>query len=226
MTLIVRILVPSLLALAVWQVHSVRSQLASEDADPAAVAQLRASLTNLPLVLEDGRYVGTPAPVEPEIVRQAGADSYASVSYKNAQGNSFRLYVGGAIRNQENFHAPSFCMPASGWELLDEGTVPFSCYPSATHEPTMRRLLLQLGNERMLVYYWFQAGNRIANHEWMIRWYRFLDLLAKEPFRPTLIVTVYARVVRDVEQTEEATQEFLRSVGPQLRASIAHGGFQ
>ena len=217
---VVRFSLLLLLTLTTWKVYAVRAQLTRDDADPGTIAALRERLDALPLKVADGAYRGEPSPVDAEIVEQSGADSYASIRYTDGQGHAFRLYVGGSIRNQENFHAPSYCMPASGWELLEESVVPFSAYPVETKRPHMRRLLLQYGSQRMVVYYWFQAGSRLADHEWTVRYFRFLDLLADEPFRPTLIITLYVPVKDAIQETEEAAAEFLRTVGPLLHSAI------
>jgi EpsI family protein len=132
----------------------------------------------------------------------------------------FRLYVGGAIANDENFHPPSYCMPAAGWEVLEEGTTRFTAYPTDS-DARMRRLLLQHGRERMLVYYWFQAGDRFADHEWTVRLGRFVDLMRGSPLRPTIILVLYAPVGLDVATTEAAANEFLRTAGPHLHQAVS-----
>ena len=48
-------------------------------------------------------------------------------------------------------------------------------------------------------------------------------LLANEPFRPTLIVTVYAPVPESFEKTERAAAEFLQAIGPHLRNAFLSG---
>jgi EpsI family protein len=217
-----RILLLGLLALVAWRVHDVRARLSRGDADPAAVERLRESLESLPLDV-GGRYAGVSQPVQQDIVEQSGADSYVSLDYSDGEGNRFRLYVGGCVRNEENFHAPSYCMPASGWESVEENTVPFVAFAVQSQAPRMRRLLLQKGTERMVVYYWFQAGDRLADHEWWVRWFRFLDLLADKPLRPTLIVTLYAPVLDGFQETEQKATEFLRMIGPDLRSAFLSG---
>jgi EpsI family protein len=209
------------LAVASWKVYEVRAELAREDADPAAVSRLQERLSRIPLVIEGG-YRGKPHPMSLETARQAGADTFASIDYDDARGNRFQLYVGGAVRNQENFHAPSYCMPATGWELLEESTVPFA-YPVRQEGARMRRLLLQYGNNRMVVYYWFRAGGAIADHEFVVRWYRFLDLLAGRPLAPTLIMTVYAPVPEDLPRTERELRSFLGAIGPTLERVLEEG---
>ena len=219
-----RSLVLVVLAIGVWRVYGIRASVAENDSDPVVEANLRRALDSIPLELDDGRYLGTVYEVDREVIDQAGADTFASVLYRDVEGRTYRVYIGGSIRNQENFHAPSYCMPAQGWESLDERTVPCEALERPGHQPSMRRLLLQLGERRMLVYYWFQAGDRLADHEWIVRYYRFLDLLSGAPFRPTLIVTLYVPVIGSEDATEDAATEFLEAFGPHLRSAFLVGG--
>lgn len=220
MTTLVRVGVLLVLGLATWQVYSVRALIAAEDADPAAVASLTQRLQAIPLELLDGEYRGARREIDADTIKASGADLHNAAIYTDRSGNAFDLYVGGSISNQENFHAPSYCMPAAGWEVLEQTTVPFSVYADADPSARMRRLLLQRGSQQMIVYFWFQAGGRVADHEWTVRYYRFLDLLADQPLRPTLIVTVYTAVRRDVVQTEEAIASFMQAIGPTLQETI------
>jgi EpsI family protein len=215
------LLVVGVLAAGGVQVHRVRSRLSARDADPAAVERLKAGLDAIPLDLAAGRYVGKEEPLSERIVRMSGADLHVSREYRSPAGDVFRLYVGGAIANDENFHPPSYCMPAAGWEVLEEGTAPFTAYPTSDSGDRMRRLVLQHGRERMLVYYWFQAGERFADHEWTVRFWRFVDLLRGAPLRPTIILTLYAPVSLDVATTESAAQQFLRTAGSYLHEAVS-----
>ena len=91
----------------------------------------------------------------------------------------------------------------------------------AAEGASMRRLSLQKGRQKMIVYYWFQAGDRVANHEWAIRWYRFLDLLVDKPFRPTMIVTLYVDVRDSIDTAEARAMQFLRTMGPHIDRALA-----
>ncbi|MGQ0613234.1 MAG: exosortase C-terminal domain/associated protein EpsI [Planctomycetaceae bacterium] len=214
------------------EVHRVRAALAAEDADPDAVRRLHESLDRLPSDLAEGRYVAEPLEVSKEVVAYSGTDSYISLLYEtrlpreqdrsSARPRTYHLYIGGSVRN-EHFHAPSYCMPAQGWEALQQSTVPLPRELGAASGVAMRRLLVQKGAAQMVVYYWFQAGKRVANHEWTIRWYRFLDMLKGEPLQPTVIVTVYVPVIGSTAETEEAAAGFFAALGPHLREAIALG---
>ena len=183
MRLLTILLLFLLLGSAAGAVYVMRHRYESGDADPAAVAALKARLASIPLEIGEGDYRGREFEIDMEVIRESGADCFASVAYEDAADGSYRIYIGGSVGRQETFHAPTYCMPGSGWEILEQGTTDFDAYPVPNDEPTMRRMLLQYGNSRMLVYFWFQAGDQLADHEWSVRYYRFLDLLASAHLR-------------------------------------------
>jgi len=207
----------AVLALTVssYAAGSVRTRLGDANVDDAAVARMSAAFGSLPLAF--GEYRGERRVWDERTVRGSGADAYGSVRYKDANRGTYDVFVGGALRNDENFHAPNVCMPSAGWETL-------SAAESALNGAPMQRLVLQRGEERMVVYYWFQAGDRLAGNEWAVRFYRLLDLLRGEPLSPTLIVSVYVPVEDDVAATDKATRRFLAALAPDLRVATSSGG--
>jgi EpsI family protein len=174
------------------------------------------------LPLEAGEYRGERRDWDERTVRASGADAHGSVRYVDDGGRVYEVFVGGALRNAENFHAPNVCMPTAGWETLAAGEQP---HPLAGSTGTrMQRLLLQRGQERMVVYYWFQAGDRLAGDEWEVRFRRLLDLLGGRALPPTLIISVYVSVEDDVATADQAATRFLAVLAPYLRAATSSGG--
>jgi EpsI family protein len=43
----------------------------------------------------------------------------------------------------------------------------------------VNRTLIELGNQRQLVYYWFQQRGRVIDNEFAVKWYLFWDALTK-----------------------------------------------
>ena len=39
----------------------------------------------------------------------------------------------------------------------------------------MNRALIQYGNQRQLVYYWFQQRGRVVTSEYLVKWYLLVD---------------------------------------------------
>jgi EpsI family protein len=214
----------TVLALAAVGVHHVRARVADVPADTDAVARMRDAFSGLPLEVGQGAYHGEPVEWDREIIRRSGADAYGAVRYQDGEGRIYQVYIAGALRNSSNFHAPNVCMPSADWETLAAQSVPFAGPPVTGTSPRMQRLLLQRGEDRMITYYWFQAGQRPAGGEWTVRFYRLLDLLENEPLAPTMIVSIYVPVRGSIESTEAAATHFLSEIGPHLREATASGG--
>jgi EpsI family protein len=189
-------------------------------ADMAAVGRMAAAVSDLPL--EVGDYRGERQVWEEATVKASGADAYGAVRYEDRERHTYDLFVGGALRNDENFHAPNVCMPSAGWETLLAADV--SLRGGGEAAVPVRQLLLQRGAGRMLIYYWFQAGDRLASSEWAVRGYRLLDLIQGRELSPTLIISVYVPVEEDVATADAAARRFLATLAPHLRAAICSGG--
>ncbi|MCK6462098.1 MAG: EpsI family protein, partial [Planctomycetes bacterium] len=181
---------------------------------------MEAAFSALPLDL--GEYRGERRDWDERTVKASGADAYGSVCYVDTLGRIYEVFVGGALRNDENFHAPNVCMPTAGWETLAAAEQRHPLGSQAS--PAMQRLLLQRGEERMLVYYWFQAGDHLAGNEWDVRIRRLVDLLGGRDLPPTLIISVYVSVEDDVPAADSAAKRFLDALAPYLRAATSSGG--
>jgi EpsI family protein len=199
----------------------VRARIADSGSDAQAVARMGDAFAGIPLRIGD--YRGERRTWDEHTVKASGADAYGAVRYVDPDERIFDLFVGGALRNDDNFHAPNVCMPSVGWETLRSAEV-VRAGAAGKPAPPMQRLLLQRGEEQMLVYYWFQAGDRLAGNEWAVRLYRLLDLLRGRPLSPTLIVSVYVPVQEDVSATDVAAQRFLDTLAPYLGAATSSGG--
>ena len=215
-----------LLAATTWRVYWTRQQFDSRAVGPEALKQYQAALDTIPLELREGHYRGQPFPETEQVVAYSGADFYASNVYSDPSGGTYRLWVGGAVRLRGYFHRPSNCMPARGWEVVEDQSVDFVAFPTRNAEPKMRRVMLQFGTRKMLVYYWFQCENQVADDDGATNYFQFLDLLASRPFRPLYIVSVYVPIVGDIAHAELRARAFLDAIGPHLRDSILRGGRQ
>jgi len=212
------------LALATLGVYHARARVSDVSPSTEALARMRGAFSGLPLDVAQGAYLGEPLTWDEEIIRRSGADAYGAVRYEDGDGREYQVYIAGALRNPSNFHAPNVCLPSADWETLAAQSVPFTGFPVADTSARMQRLLLQRGDDRMLTYYWFQAGARPAAGEWTVRFYRLLDLIRNEPLAPTMIVSIYVPVRGSVEATEAAARGFLSTIGPHLREATASGG--
>ena len=116
----------------------------------------RASATGAP---------GVPQVLDAKVERALGADDYLQVDLA-APGSEvpvglFMAWY--ADQTQGGVHSPEVCLPGSGWEIawLERTDVaPEIGYPG---EFNLNRAIIQKGQTRMMVYYWFeQRGRKVA----------------------------------------------------------------
>jgi EpsI family protein len=82
-------------------------------------------------------------------------------------------------RKGEAVHSPRSCLPGGGWQLEEFGQR--SLAPIAINGETLRvnRTFIELGDQKELVYYWFQQRGRIITNEYAVKWYLFWDALTR-----------------------------------------------
>ena len=51
---------------------------------------------------------------------------------------------------------------------------------SGVNNLAVNRVVIQQGESRMLVYYWFQQRGRVITNEYAAKWYMFVDALTKQ----------------------------------------------
>lgn len=109
----------------------------------------------------------------------------------------FSLYVGfyGSQAQGRTIHSPKNCLPGSGWEALNarEARV-----VAGGEEVPVNRYLLQRGDERVLVLYWYQGRGRVQANEYRVK----LDLL-KDSALHNRSDEALVRIVVPIESSEE-----------------------
>jgi EpsI family protein len=81
----------------------------------------------------------------------------------------FTLYVGYYDRQSRGrtIHSPKNCLPGAGWEPLANSVAHIAMPGGAV---PINRYLLQKGNDRALVLYWYQGRGRVAANEYRVKW--------------------------------------------------------
>lgn len=153
--------------------------------------------------------------MDQEIIRELGATDYLICNFRKG-GEVINAYVGyhatqvrkeGGGANENSIHPPEHCLPGSGWDVIDARVVPFEL-PGLPLEPgekgEAKRFVIAKGNERQLVYFWYQSRGRVIarNHEVIV--YRFWDRATRGRTDGSLVrITIPLR-------GEERTEAFFR----------------
>ena len=123
-----------------------------------------------------GDWKGTRTTLEPEILDTLQLDDYFLADYRRPNGEAVSLYMAyyATQRDRRTAHSPRSCIPGGGWRIVE------SSLAKVADGITANRMVISQGDQRALVYYWFdQRGRRITN-EYAVKWWLFWDAVRRQ----------------------------------------------
>jgi exosortase D (VPLPA-CTERM-specific) len=184
---------------------------------------LREEFVKFPLV--HGDWMGREDYIAPDVLSVLKLSDYFIANYRetgNSRPVNFYMAYYASQRKGASVHSPRSCIPGGGWQIksLDKQVLPFS--PVGSDEPlAVNRLIIQKGEIRQLVYYWFQQRERIITNEYAAKWYIFWDSLTKNRTDGALVrVTSIVGDGEDIAVADEYLQKFVMKFMPLLPAYI------
>lgn len=179
------------------------------------------SMMDFPLTLDTWK--GRSERLPPMVLEQLQLTDYVLATYVDARFVPVNLYASyyDVQAKGNSAHSPRDCIPGDGWEIraLEKYELPgmnVNGTPS-----TVNRAVIQKGETRQLVYYWFQQRGRVIAGEYAVKLYLFHDLLMRHRSDGAMVRLV-TPVVRGeaIEAADQRLQSFSRSAFPQLRQFI------
>ncbi len=131
-------------------------------------------------------------------LKVAGVTSYLYRSFGDtSDAASFSLYVGYYDQQMQGqtIHSPKNCLPGAGWEAL---TSTLATVPTDQGAVVVNRYLIQNGQRRALVLYWYQGRGRVAANEYLVKWNLLRDAAIRRRSDEALV-----RIVVPVKTTED-----------------------
>jgi len=158
-----------------------------------------------------------------DVEKALGFDDYVLADYKDDANSMVGFYVAyyASQRKGVSPHSPQVCIPGGGWVIskLDRVLIPL-----AGAEPMqVVRVVIDKGNQRQMVYYWFeQRGRRIAN-EYLMKGYLLLDSITRNRTDGALVrVTTQVMPNESPTAADERLSAFIQLAVPQLGAYVPH----
>ena len=181
----------------------------------------RTSLASFPL--EIGEWRGRPGDIPQEQLDELKLSDYILATYDSSRGSpAVQLYVAyyESQRKGASIHSPRACLPAGGWVIDEFSQVPVKGAgpdDGAGDTLTVNRSLISLGDQRLLVYYWFQGRGRTITNEYLAKWYIFWDSLTRNRTDGALlrVLTVVPDPAK-VDEADQRLQEFIVKAAPRL----------
>lgn len=179
----------------------------------------RSPLVNFPNVL--GPWKATPSSLDKDVIKALQLDDYMIADYAHENGGMVNFYIAyyASQRKGVSPHSPQVCMPGGGWVIssLDRLMLPVPGKPDFY----VNRTVINKGNVKQVVYYWFeQRGRHIAN-EYLMKWYLLLDSVQRNRSDGALVrVTSLIRTGESAEDADARIQAFIKASSPQLNQYI------
>ena len=142
----------------------------------ASVIPPRAEFSEFPTDFDDG-WSCVPEEMEQSVINELGVTDFLLCNFVRPAADRQDLvgvYIGyhaTQVRqdggtSENSIHPPAHCLPGSGWDIIQNETVPLEIPGVEVSGATAKRLLIAKGEARQLVYYWYHSRGRVISQDW------------------------------------------------------------
>lgn len=135
----------------------------------------RTPFAQFPL-LKDG-WIGRDGVIEDNVLDSLKLSDYIIANYYFQHDPipvNFYVAYYDSQRTGASIHSPRSCIPGGGWQISHLSELDLS-ETLGMEAPMVNRAIIQLGEQRQLVYYWFQQRGRTITNEYLAKWFLFQD---------------------------------------------------
>ena len=139
----------------------------------------RALFVDFPMHIEG--WTGTSMSLEQQYIDALRFDDYALVEYRH-EGSQPVTFYSAYYRSQrkgQSAHSPQSCLPGGGWEISSLKNFDFAPMSGMAHQLHANRAVIEKGNQKQIVLYWFKQRERILTSEYLVKFYLFWDALLR-----------------------------------------------
>jgi exosortase D (VPLPA-CTERM-specific) len=170
--------------------------------------------------LSIGEWQGDKKTMEVKFINALKFEDYFMANYTSNDG-FLELYIAyyESQRKGEAAHSPRSCLPGAGWVIDSRKQIQIDYAEPDGQEKmaNINRMLVQRGDARYLMYYWFKQRDRQLSNEYLVKWYLFWDGVTQNRTDGALIRVMYPiPEALSVEQGDEILQTYIHKVLPVL----------
>lgn len=144
----------------------------------------RDSFALFPRELDGWRQAGPRKFLSDRIERQLAADDYHQVDFVAYSDTAGTAGAAGAVglfmawyndQSRDGVHSPEICLPGAGWEIAWLERTDISAELNTDTPFRINRAIIQKGETRMMVYYWFQQKERRIAWDFAAKFWLMVD---------------------------------------------------
>lgn len=181
----------------------------------------RKTFYEFPLTIDTWR--GTAGRLEQFELDVLKLDDYILADFVGPNRHPVNFYVAyyATQRKGESVHSPRSCIPGGGWEITELKQTNVDGVEIASQPLRVNRAVIERGDSKQLVYYWFQQRGRIITNEYLVKWYLFWDALTRNRTDGALVrLVAYVGGDQTMAQADAELSAFAASVAAPLASYI------
>lgn len=163
-----------------------------------------------------GTWRGHPGMLDLATEKALGVDDYILSDYTQPESPAVNLYVAyyASQRKGESPHSPVVCIPGGGWAITDLREME---YADRGQPQPFNRVVIQKGNVKQLVYYWFDERGRKITNEWAAKFYLLTDAILMNRTDGALVRLTTVVLPNETElEADQRLKSFMRDAVPRL----------
>jgi len=110
-------------------------------------------------------------------------------------------------------HSPRVCLPGSGWTPTDSSFVPVTV-PGRPEPITINRYVVTRGEQKSIVYYWYQTPHHISASEFAAKMYLMLDSVRYQRSDTALVRIIVSATDQSEAVADAKGLDFVRLAFP------------
>jgi EpsI family protein len=116
-------------------------------------------------------------------------------------------------------HSPKNCLPGNGWAPISSGyfSIPVPGRPTPI---VSNKYVVQLGDEKDVVIYWYQSHRRIIASEYSAKFWLVADAIRYHRSDAALVKIVIPVVNGNIDSATQTGIEFVQSIFPDLHKHL------
>lgn len=165
---------------------------------------------------------GEPVAMERQYVEALRFDDYLLANYEG-QGGPVNVYAAyyHTQRSGQATHSPKTCIPGGGWEIVSLDEVLVSADSGVGDSFRANRAIIQKGEQKQVVLYWFKQRNRLVTSEYLVKFYLLWDSLTVQRTDGALVRLVAAVQPGETEaKADQRVKQLAAAVHPLMSAYV------
>jgi EpsI family protein len=174
----------------------------------------RKQLKDFPRQMGAWEQTGTDEQFNKETLAVLRASDYVLRNYRGADGRMVNFYVGyyASQRDGATYHSPLNCLPGSGWVMSEPGRITIT--PKGRPAFVANKYLIQNGDHKDLLIYWYQGRGRAVASEYWGKVYTVLDSVRMRRSDGAMV-----RITTTIDDSDPAALQAAISQAADLAAS-------